>query len=40
MISVKNLTKFYGKKRVFENFNIDFEEDKIIFFERNKSSFK
>ncbi|MBR0190014.1 MAG: ABC transporter ATP-binding protein, partial [Clostridia bacterium] len=29
MISVKNLTKFYGKKRVFENFNIDFEEDKI-----------
>ena len=29
MISLKNVTKRYGEKTVFENFNLDIEENKI-----------
>ena len=29
MISLKNITKRYGEKTVFENFNLDIEENKI-----------
>lgn len=29
MISIKNVTKSYGEKTVFENFNLDIEENKI-----------
>lgn len=28
-ISIKNLNKSYGTEKIFENFNIDFYDDKI-----------
>ncbi len=30
MISVKNLTKTYGNKTVYENFNLDIKENKVL----------